>query len=318
MTTDRRRNATSRLSDLLPSPVPSLESDGASARTCDACGWECVLGFEAGTRPALLSDGVYDNHDPDACVYASLPGGCGPCEGGLRVIDRVVYCRDCEDGATALEATVTAREAERRAYLRSVGLMRWEFASGIPERFRACELGPPLSPALVKAMRREPGAAPESWLLYGDYGRGKTGAAVGYARQFVLSDDGSYPSVAVLFRAMPDLLTELRATYDRDKGPSEADLIEVYRSIGLLVLDDLGAEQVGRTGWLEDRLYQIVGARHAAMLPTVFTSNLTPAQLGDRLGERVMWRILELCGPNVVEVVGPNLRATEAARTQRR
>jgi DNA replication protein DnaC len=77
------------------------------------------------------------------------------------------------------------------------------------------------------------------------------------------------------------------------------------RTVPLCVLDDIGAERV--TDWVRERLFVIVNARHDADLPTIFTSNLAPPALDDHLGERTMWRIIEMC--EVVHLDGPNLRA---------
>ena len=92
---------------------------------------------------------------------------------------------------------------------------------------------------------------------------------------------------------------------------SEAEIIKRYSQADVLIMDDLGAEHI-RTGneeWTADRLYQIIGYRHAEELPTLFTSNLDIAQTGKRIGERITWRIVEMCGPqHICKVTGPNLR----------
>jgi DNA replication protein DnaC len=87
-----------------------------------------------------------------------------------------------------------------------------------------------------------------------------------------------------------------------------------YCQVPFLILDDLGAEQITDSGWVADRMYQIIGTRHGDDRPTFFTSNCTPTELADRLGDRIMSRVLEMCGfPNpghrIVHVEGPNLRA---------
>ena len=107
----------------------------------------------------------------------------------------------------------------------------------------------------------------------------------------------------------PALFASLRATYNR-QGESEDAIINLYARCGLLILDDLGAEQVKDTTWLEDRLYQIVGHRHANMLPTVITSNVGLDELAGRIGERNGWRIAEMVGTgNVLNLTGcHNLR----------
>ena len=111
------------------------------------------------------------------------------------------------------------------------------------------------------------------------------------------------------FTTIPDLLTELRATYNKTSLRTEAEVLEFYQKPDCLILDDLGAEQVTNTGWVEDRLYQIIGHRHGQEKQIIFTSNLSIAKLAKRIGERITWRIIEMCGEeNIIEVKGPNLR----------
>ncbi|KKK85389.1 hypothetical protein LCGC14_2773760, partial [marine sediment metagenome] len=144
-----------------------------------------------------------------------------------------------------------------------------------------------------------------SWYLWGAYGSGKTGLAIGHAYER-LSQTGPW---ALRFKPVPDLLSELRSTYGRNEGPTENDVLDTYAHTGLLILDDLGAEQVTGSGWLEDRLYQVIGLRHREELPIIFTSNLSIKQIANRIGERIAWRIVEMCGEDhIVQVTGPNLR----------
>lgn len=155
--------------------------------------------------------------------------------------------------------------------------------------------------------------AESRWLgsifLWGEFGRGKTGLAVGYAWEFLVKHGDDLSTwTPVLFRSAPDLFSELRDTY-RGQGKSEEDLLKRYGTVPLLILDDLGAEHVKDSGWLEDRLYQIIGRRHGEELTTVFTSNLSLEALAAKIGERVTWRIVEMCGADrIIKIEGPNLR----------
>ncbi len=149
----------------------------------------------------------------------------------------------------------------------------------------------------------------QSYYLWGPTGVGKTGLAVGYLHQWVDPAFGEPGRVA--YWSVPDLLGALRASYEGKvrRGEGEAAILRGCREADCLVLDDVGVEQVTFSGWAEDRLYQVIGHRHAELLPSVFTSNLSLAELGGRIGERLAWRILEMCGgANVVHVEGPNLR----------
>lgn len=154
-----------------------------------------------------------------------------------------------------------------------------------------------------------------SYLFWGSYGVGKTCTAVGLAHEVLMGmydyRDVDYDSEAMGFKfaTLPDLLSELRDTYNQ-RGLSEGEVLRKYQSPWLLVLDDLGAEHVKDMDWLRDRLFQLIGHRHAEERPTIFTSNLSPEELGGRLGERVMWRLVEMCGADhIIHLNGPNLRA---------
>ena len=186
----------------------------------------------------------------------------------------------------------------------------WQ-AMGIPGRFESYTLdSSPLAKSMPKIVEALRGGATGSWFFWGGYGTGKTGLAIGYAREWLHHEWGAEDVSRMIFRTVPRLLTEIRSTYNSGSdGPTEIDLLDGYAACSLLVLDDLGAEQVKNTGWVEDRLYQIIGERHDNMKPIVFTSNLSPKELADRLGERLTWRIIEMVGrDHIVHVDGPNLR----------
>lgn len=199
------------------------------------------------------------------------------------------------------------RERVRDAQMASA--IAWS-RSGIPHRFREFSLDTsPLAvtkPSLIEEMR----SSGSSWFLWGPVGTGKTGLAVGYARAWVF--DSGCASLA--FRPIPDLLSDLRDTYNRrDGSKSESDVLRECREAELLVLDDIGAEHVKDSGWLEDRLYQIIGHRHGDDSATVFTSNLSLPQLAARIGERNTWRIAEMCEGRIVRLDGANLRLPKEA-----
>ena len=176
----------------------------------------------------------------------------------------------------------------------------------IPERFRGFTLeSSPVGYSLRLLTESRHGFAitRESYFFHGPYGVGKTGLAVGYARA-VLEND---VQTRIKFVGVPDLLGFLRASYD-DETTNEENIIQRYIEPDLLILDDLGAEQIKNSEWIQDRLYRILGKRHSELKATVITSNLNIKELGERIGERITWRIIESCGDNIIEIQGPNLR----------
>ena len=145
------------------------------------------------------------------------------------------------------------------------------------------------------------------WFLRGAYGVGKTGLAVGYAREWLLAGMGR-----VRFRTVPNLLADIRATFNHDTGQrQEEDVVRDYSEVPLLVLDDLGSERIteANAAWVQDVFLRIIGERHDGLKTTVFTSNSSLESMEDRITPRLAHRIAEMCGPgHMKHVQGPNLR----------
>lgn len=129
-------------------------------------------------------------------------------------------------------------------------------------------------------------------LFTGQVGSGKTYLACCIANALLKKGKG------VLFAVVPDLLDEIRSTYDpgRSSGePTEFDLVDRARQAHLLVLDDLGAHNY--TDWTRNKIYSIVNYRLNHRLPVVATTNISPENLEGYLGERTTSRLLEMCRP---------------------
>ena len=169
--------------------------------------------------------------------------------------------------------------------------------SGVPMRFQTFTLDNfPTKPALalVKAWVEGGGS---SLLMWGAFGTGKTALAVGLVSDRIDRGERAY------FTTTPKLLDRIKATYSKEGG-EEDEILTLIKTVPFLVLDDLGAERV--TDWVEEKLFTIINERHDEMRDTVFTTNLSPAELGAHIGERTCWRVLEMC--DVLKIEGPNLR----------
>ena len=135
---------------------------------------------------------------------------------------------------------------------------------------------------------------PEGWLFFtGIYGTGKTHLAAAIAN-YALSNGRQ-----IIFQPVPDLLDELRASYGNSNASYE-ESIEKIRTIPLLILDDLGAQNA--TDWAEEKLYQIFNYRYVNRLPTVITSNISLSRIDgrivSRLGDRDFTQIIKMEVPS--------------------
>ena len=108
---------------------------------------------------------------------------------------------------------------------------------------------------------------------------------------------------SAIFISVPKLLTKFRTSYNKDATYSESDLIEMLNSTDVLVLDDLGAEKSSEWAW--EKLFEIVDSRQG--MHTIYTSNFTPNDLIQKMGERNFSRIVNQ-DTTTVEIEGDNYR----------
>jgi len=140
-------------------------------------------------------------------------------------------------------------------------------------------------------------ASPRGWLvLMGTYGCGKTHLAAAIANACVEF------GMRTFFLTVPDLMDWLRNSFD-SKDTSFEERFEEIRNIGLLVLDDLGAQNT--TKWANEKLFQIIDYRYVRKLPTVITTNLTLEDMDDRIRSRL--QDPDLC--TRVRISAPDYRA---------
>ncbi len=130
------------------------------------------------------------------------------------------------------------------------------------------------------------GEMPKGLYLYGNVGSGKTLLASCIANQLIESRQ------EVLFVSIPDLLDELKDTFNGRTG-NELALMNRVRKAKTLIMDDLGAHMY--TDWTAGRIYNIINYRASHNLSTIITSNLTVDELRTALDERTSSRILQLC-----------------------
>jgi DNA replication protein DnaC len=145
---------------------------------------------------------------------------------------------------------------------------------------------------------------PMGWLvLSGPYGCGKTHLAAAVAQQHLATHQ------SVFFAVVPDLLHHLRAAFGPNSEITHDAMFDAIREVGLLVLDDLGAEN--GTAWAQEKLFQIINYRYNYRMPTVITTN---HQLQSRLDERLRSRLSDLSFVQNVVIKAGDYRPRNARR----
>ena len=132
-------------------------------------------------------------------------------------------------------------------------------------------------------------------LLMGPPGVGKTHLIVATLRRLLTEK-----RVACLFVDIQDLLRGLQATFDRNLGMSQLEVLQPVLTTEVVVLDDLGGRQF--SPWVEETLAHIVTTRYNEKRATLVTTNYLDSPpdrrmqtLEDRIGGRVRSRLHEMC-----------------------
>lgn len=151
------------------------------------------------------------------------------------------------------------------------------------------------------------------FLIHGSPGTGKTHLAIALLHAGVRDGQGGEPWCPVVgrFIQVHALLEARRRTFDGDQDA--AGLLLAVDRADFLILDDLGAERA--TKWTESELTELFDRLYVESKPLIVTTNLSPAEIGGRYGQRLLGRLLELCRP--FELTGTD-RRIEAAKQRAR
>ena len=120
-------------------------------------------------------------------------------------------------------------------------------------------------------------------LLVGSVGTGKTCLASAIANE--LEARGFSVAFLTAF-GFNDACRRYHTSFE----PSRSETLDALLGADLLVIDDLGTESILRNVTLE-YLYTVVSERMNARRHTLITTNLSPAALADRYGERIASRL---------------------------
>ena len=193
--------------------------------------------------------------------------------------------------------------------------------AAIPERYQHCSFDtfhaayPGANKTLASALfilRRFAEQYPiekSGVLLTGSIGCGKTHLASSTLK-FLIENRG----VQGLFCDYREFLRSIQNSYNPQVSATEMEILTPVMNAEVLILDDLGATRP--TEWVWDTVSLVLNARYNSARTTIITTNyavLPPGAsikqeetLGDRIGERMRSRLLEMC--RVIEMTGADYR----------
>ncbi|MFQ5740589.1 MAG: ATP-binding protein [Acidobacteriota bacterium] len=155
---------------------------------------------------------------------------------------------------------------------------------------------------------------PRGLLFVGSCGVGKTHLSVAILRSLVQER-----RISARFVDEAELLRRLQYSYGPDSNETEKEVLLPLMKTDLVVWDDLGT---GRpTEWVRETIRTVINHRYTYERQTIFSTNWPISQdsdaerqflskreerLSDRIGHRLLSRIMEMC--EVVKVEGPDAR----------
>lgn len=113
------------------------------------------------------------------------------------------------------------------------------------------------------------------------------------------------PRVRPLMRLenVPHMLYLVKRDY-KDNTDYQDSLLNTHQ---VFVLDDIGVEKVSE--FVEEFMYLLINSQYEKVYPMVITSNLPLSALAERLGDRIVSRIKEMC--EILEIEGEDKRLSK-------
>jgi DNA replication protein DnaC len=248
---------------------------------------------------------------------------------GITIVFGRSYCRECSQKRLEAEER---KEAETKAREITTRREQWRRECGIPLRFfqsRFDKFDQNVGGNILKIWREcgkyADGFSPktpqhcQSLVLYSPnvWGVGKTYLGCAIAHAILDKWSGQTDGCPVYFISEPQLFMRIRATYNRQRGEGYAETEDdIYRKltrVSLLILDDVGKEEVSDPRFVQRVLFALIDGRYQNMLPMVITSNLDSDGLarhlgGDRNNSASMERLVEMTGNVFWEITGSSYR----------
>lgn len=246
-------------------------------------------------------------------------------------VKKYAECPDCTTKRNGIRMQEETEEKQREL---SIIRERWRKECGIPTRFTNSKFSEfdmnvdrtikQVYSECVKYAEEFSSHTPQnskSLLMYscGVWGVGKTYLACAIANAVLDKWNGEIGYCPIYFISEPQLFLRVRSTYNRRNNDddrfkeTEEDIYKQLTKVPLLVLDDVGKEEVSDPRFVQRVLFAIIDGRYQSMLPIIITANLTPDELDSHLGgsrgnSASMDRLAEMTGNIFWELKGRSYR----------
>lgn len=151
----------------------------------------------------------------------------------------------------------------------------------------------------------------------GTWGIGKSHLACSIGHGIIDRWEWRSEKSPIYYVTEPNLFTRIRATYNRYSDGMyheyEQDVYKYLTNVPLLIIDDVGKEEVSDPRFVQRAWYSIVNGRYDNLKPIVITANLTPDEIATHLGgsrnnEASFDRLYEMLGGVFYEMTGKSYR----------
>ena len=247
---------------------------------------------------------------------------------GVNILFGQGYCQEC---CQKREGEEEQKETAAKAKEISIKREQWRKECGIPLRFAQSRFegfDQKVGGNIIKIWRQCQKYADEfslevpqrcgSLVLYSPrvWGIGKTYLACSIAHAILDKWEGQTAWCPVWFISEPQLFLRIRATYNKRNAEYAETEDDIYRKlirVPLLVVDDVGKEEVSDPRFVQRVLFALIDGRYQNMLPMVITTNLDSDGLerhlgGDRNNCASMERLVEMTGNVFWEITGSSYR----------
>lgn len=127
-------------------------------------------------------------------------------------------------------------------------------------------------------------------IIYGNIGYEKTYFGACIANKMIEQNK------IVLMEKSSSIIDRIKESFNKE-GLSEIEIIELYSNVDMLIIDDLGNENLSK--WALEKLYKIISNRYDNELPIVITTRFNKEQLIEQLSTENNTEIAE----EIVEVL---------------